>query len=311
MSLTQVSPPTRSAPLPSPTIGSSLRDVAPVRRQETDLFLAVFVRKHQGSWALTGYLGGQVSVIASGAWTRQHEGWFESKTAELEAVIEQARSVCPNMNLMIKENVSGTPITPVGKWRAEMSQRQPVAVKDHTMIRVATVECERLLVPETLVTKKVYTDGSARRHGSSGGAAWVDTDGYFDAFPVRSGQPGVTEVAAIISALNNLQPDTGKVIIHTDSREAIRVMEDAFDGWGSVNKHRGLSAAVELTKRRGIEVEYKWVRSHAGDRFNECADRLAVLARRCHDAGLGERDIRARGRDIVEETMGGVSLVAA
>ncbi|NLV78206.1 MAG: hypothetical protein GXY65_02465 [Rhodococcus sp.] len=68
----------------------------------------------------------------------------------------------------------------------------------------------------------------------------------------------------------------------TDSRLAIACLNGSYEG------RPGVSAVVDRIHRsiRGRSVRFDWVRGHDGHPLNEAAHRLAVAARRCHDANV-------------------------
>ncbi|MDG3014760.1 RNase H family protein [Speluncibacter jeojiensis] len=51
----------------------------------------------------------------------------------------------------------------------------------------------------------------------------------------------------------------------------------------------------------GRKVRFSWVRGHSGHPLNECADRLAVAARRGHEAQIDAAVQRAVAASIVAE----------
>ncbi len=121
----------------------------------------------------------------------------------------------------------------------------------------------------------VYTDGSCLNNPGPGGwaAILVRPSG-----PERlsGGEPDTTnnrmELTAAVKGLE-AAPPSAQVTVHSDSTYLINTMTRGWkrrvnqDLWGQ------LDALVE-----GRRVRWHWVKGHAGDPWNEEADRLAVAA---------------------------------
>lgn len=90
------------------------------------------------------------------------------------------------------------------------------------------------------------------------------------------------EMTAVLKALEAVEPDT-RIILHTDSQYVHKGMTEWLPGWKKRNwktadrkpvKNADLWLALEaLVNER--QVQWRWVRGHAGDEGNERADQLA------------------------------------
>ncbi len=130
----------------------------------------------------------------------------------------------------------------------------------------------------------VYTDGACRGNPGPGGWGWVVPDG-----PSGSGgEPQTTnqrmELTAVLEAVRSLD---GPLEIHSDSTYVVNCFRDRWwegwirRGWRNSQKkpvaNRDLwEPLIELVLARSIA--FHWVKGHAGNRWNDEADRLATEA---------------------------------
>lgn len=134
-------------------------------------------------------------------------------------------------------------------------------------------------------TVEIYTDGACR--GNPGPGAWAAVLRYNGAERKLSGTETQTtnnrmELMAAIRALEALKRPC-RVRLHTDSR----YIRDGITRWLAGWKRNGWkTASRKPVKNRELwerleqaaarhEVDWRWVRGHAGDPGNELADRLA------------------------------------
>ena len=132
----------------------------------------------------------------------------------------------------------------------------------------------------------VYTDGACRGNPGPGGWAWVVPDG-----PWANGADADTtnqrmELTAVLEALRSLE---GEVEVISDSTYVVNCFRDRWwegwlqRGWKNSKKepvaNRDLwEPLIELYRPRADEISFTWVKGHAGDEWNDVADRLAVEA---------------------------------
>ncbi len=132
-----------------------------------------------------------------------------------------------------------------------------------------------------------YTDGACR--GNPGPGGWGVSLQYGQHRKELSGGEAPTtnnrmELMAAISALESLH-ERCAVTLHTDSKYVLQGLTEWLPGW----KKRGWKTAdkkpvknQDLWERLDAaaarhQVDWKWVKGHAGDPGNENADRLANL----------------------------------
>lgn len=153
----------------------------------------------------------------------------------------------------------------------------------------------------------IYTDGACS--GNPGPGGWCAILRYGPHEKVLQGGASLTtnnrmELRAALEALRALtRPST--VEIHTDSEYLQKGITQWLAGWmkkgwrtstGQPVKNQDLWRALHaaLGPHR---VTWRWVRGHAGDDFNERADRLAVAA--LNNLGVrGEPDMENAGSSL-------------
>ena len=134
----------------------------------------------------------------------------------------------------------------------------------------------------------IYTDGACR--GNPGPGAWAALLRYRDLEKEISGAEAATtnnrmELMGAISALEALRKPS-RVLLHTDSQYVLKGMTEWIRDW----RRRGWLTAdkkpvknVDLWQRLDAaaaphQIEWRWVRGHAGDPGNERVDALANRA---------------------------------
>jgi ribonuclease HI len=134
-------------------------------------------------------------------------------------------------------------------------------------------------------TIHIYTDGACKGNPGPGGwGAILELDGkereMFGGEAVTTNNR--MELTAVIEALAALKRPC-RVVLHTDSQYVQKGITEWIHGW----KKRGWRTAakepvknVDLWKKLdeavgGHEIEWKWVKGHAGHDGNERADALA------------------------------------
>lgn len=138
----------------------------------------------------------------------------------------------------------------------------------------------------------VATDASRaqRMQGSLAGVAFVGSDGAAGARTVETGTITGAELAAALFAVQHY--GTRPLHILTDSMATANAINEIVQGHEVTGKahfrrrvDRGrLTFAQRMLHGKNVTAE--WVPGHSGHRLNEAADRLAVWARRTHDAGV-------------------------
>jgi len=134
----------------------------------------------------------------------------------------------------------------------------------------------------------IYTDGACS--GNPGPGGWGAILTYGDKCKEISGGEALTtnnrmELMAAISALDALKKPS-RVELHTDSQYVMKGITQWIHGW----KKNGWKTAdkkpvknAELWQRldearRVHDIDWRWVKGHAGHAENERADELARLA---------------------------------
>ena len=144
---------------------------------------------------------------------------------------------------------------------------------------------------------RIYTDGACS--GNPGPGGWGAILRFKDTERELSGADPVTtnnrmELTAAAAALEALKRPC-RVVLHTDSEYLRNGVTRWSSGWVRRNWRNAAGdpvANMDLWQRvlqaaRVHEIDWRWIRGHAGDTMNERADRLATLARDTGGKGSG------------------------
>lgn len=134
----------------------------------------------------------------------------------------------------------------------------------------------------------IYTDGACKGNPGPGGwGALLQTpDGH--ARELFGGDAQTTnnrmEMMAVIEALGALKRPC-KVVLHVDSQYVLKGMTEWLSGWKAKGWKTASKQPVKnvdlwqqldaMVTQRGHQIEWRWVKGHAGDPGNERADQLA------------------------------------
>ena len=142
----------------------------------------------------------------------------------------------------------------------------------------------------------IFTDGSCRGNPGPGGWAAILTQGERER-EILGGEPATTnnrmELTAAIEALNALKRPC-RVELHTDSqyvRNGITQWLGLWKarGWRTLSKgavkNEDLWRRLDEARLRH-EVDWRWVKGHAGHEMNERVDLLARQALERIEAGM-------------------------
>ena len=135
----------------------------------------------------------------------------------------------------------------------------------------------------------VYTDGACSGNPGPGGWGSIIIDEKKNQINLYGKEKSTTnnrmELTAPIMALKKIK-ESSKIIIYTDStylKNGITIWIENWkkNGWINANrkpvKNKDLWVVLnKLTEKKLIN--WKWVKAHAGNRYNELADKLATEA---------------------------------
>lgn len=144
----------------------------------------------------------------------------------------------------------------------------------------------------TVRTEKIYTDGACSGNPGPGGWGLVCITDGDESHPFRTsrGYRKTTnnrmEIMAVLHALDMPRTARTDIEIISDSQYVTNAINKGWlDKWvakefaGTANADLWDTLYVKLNQiRRKHNVTFTWVKGHAGNRWNEMADRLAVKA---------------------------------
>ena len=132
---------------------------------------------------------------------------------------------------------------------------------------------------------EIYTDGACRGNPGPGGWGALLIAGRHRK-EMYGGEPETTnnrmELTAVIEALNALK-GSRSVILHTDSKYVKDGIESWIENWKKRGwktsarkpvKNQDLWMALDQARERH-DIDWRWVKGHAGNAGNEKADELA------------------------------------
>lgn len=131
---------------------------------------------------------------------------------------------------------------------------------------------------------EIYTDGSCDPNPGPGGWAAIILEGK-DKRILKGYSPESTnnrmELTAALEALRQVDPSK-PVKIFTDSQYLQKGVQEWLPNWKARNWKRkgGVLANVDLWKEISEEISrhkitWRWIKGHAGNPYNEQADRIA------------------------------------
>lgn len=132
----------------------------------------------------------------------------------------------------------------------------------------------------------VYTDGACSGNPGPGGWAWVVPAGRYRSGAARHTTNQRMELAAALDAVRAIE---GPLEIVSDSTYVVNCFRNRWwEGWlrrGWVNSKKQPVANRDLWEPlieayRSRTITFRWVKGHAGNEWNDLADRLAVEASR-------------------------------
>ncbi|CEM61958.1 ribonuclease HI [Treponema phagedenis] len=139
---------------------------------------------------------------------------------------------------------------------------------------------------------EVYTDGACSGNPGPGGWAFVMVIDGKEPFTQSAGEKLTTnnrmELAAVINALQAISQNyaSARICLYTDSQYVKNGITEWIQKW---KKNGWKTASKQPVKNQDLwllldklsselKPEWNWVKGHAGNKFNELCDELAVAA---------------------------------
>ena len=133
-----------------------------------------------------------------------------------------------------------------------------------------------------------FTDGSCTTTTKQGGWAYLNINTNFSDYDMDINTTNnKMEITAVIKAIENaIKNEYKEIIINTDSNYVILGINEWHkqwikNGWLTANKkpvqNKELwKQLIELNSK--LKIEWKWVKAHNGNKYNEIVDKLAKNA---------------------------------
>jgi ribonuclease HI len=165
------------------------------------------------------------------------------------------------------------------------------------------------------MTITAAADGSALGNPGPNGWAWYIDDEHWAAGGSPHGTNNQGELQAVLELLRATAGTDEKLLIHCDSRYVIDSVTKWMPGWkrrgwrksdGAPVLNRDLLQGID-DAMRGRDVEFSWVKGHAGHPLNEAADERANAAATAYK----NRQEPKRGPGYATIADGGAALAGA
>lgn len=133
---------------------------------------------------------------------------------------------------------------------------------------------------ETEYNYIIYTDGAYSMKNDEGAFAFVVLSGNMEeikrrSFKIKNETNNRAELKAIIGGLYQIETWNRKILVVTDSQYAINTLSKK---WSRKLNTDLFDIYDKLISDRKMIVDYKWVRGHSGDKYNEVCDEMCVKA---------------------------------
>lgn len=134
-------------------------------------------------------------------------------------------------------------------------------------------------------TIEIYTDGSSRGNPGPGGYGAIlvfngEEKELSEGFRLTTNNR--MELLAVIKGIEALKTNKYPIIVYSDSKYVIDAINQKWVlGWmkTNFNKKKNADLWIQWYKtQQGFNIEYRWVKGHAGHPMNERCDVLAVNA---------------------------------
>ncbi|WP_337002186.1 MULTISPECIES: ribonuclease H family protein [unclassified Microbacterium] len=165
------------------------------------------------------------------------------------------------------------------------------------------------------MTITAAADGSALGNPGPNGWAWYIDDANWAAGGSPHGTNNQGELRAVLELLRATAGTDEKLLIECDSRYVIDSVTKWMPGWkrkgwrksdGGPVLNRDLLEGIDEAIR-GRDVEFSWVKGHAGHPLNEAADERANAAAKAYQQKQEPR----RGPGFTRATSAGATVAAA
>jgi len=139
-------------------------------------------------------------------------------------------------------------------------------------------------------TIQIYTDGACQSNPGPGGWGAIILAPDRPPHKINGGEKSTTnnqmELIAVIKALDSIEKTKDKIVLYTDSKYVMEGITSWINKWKQKDWKTSLNTPVknqvlwqELDASiQSLNIQWEWVKGHAGNQWNEVADQLARSA---------------------------------
>ena len=211
----------------------------------------------------------------------------------LDGFIQKARHKISFVLTKDYQNATGR-VLPSVEEKAPIETAHVAKVAEQPVRKIQGVEAINIASEWTKGRLEIYTDGACSGNPGPGGYGVIVLNEHRQVRSRLSGsEKGSTnnrmELMAMITALEHIKAVNLPAKIYSDSKYVLDGINSWIAGWKKNGRLYSPTADVKnaelwqmidtLTSDKDMpEIEYQWVKGHAGNQFNEMVDQLAVQA---------------------------------
>lgn len=158
-----------------------------------------------------------------------------------------------------------------------LNSKEPITTYDNDKLTTISINIYIIYTMKSEDSFEIYTDGSCNnlKYPNFGGWAYVILENG-DIVESKSGNASHTtnnimELTAIINAVSIL-PYGSRATVYTDSEYCIGCLTGRYKPKANVKL---IKSYFEIAEEHLLDVCFKWVKGHSGNKYNEMVDNMA------------------------------------